>query len=156
MNDFSTLLQACERQESLYQFDRFTREDALKLGLKLNENAEKYPEGVAIEITINGLSVFRYLPEGANAHNAAWLNRKINTVTRFEMSSLRLMAKFEVNGLNCESEKIDPDSVALGGGGFPLILRGTGVVGVIAVSGLPHMDDHQLIVDTLAEYISNK
>lgn len=156
MNDFSTLLQACERQESLYQFERFTREDALELGLKLNENAQKYPEGVAIDITINGLSVFHYIPEGANAHNVAWLKRKINTVTRFEMSSLRVMAKFEVHGLNCENEKIDPDIIALGGGGFPLSLRGTGVVGVIAVSGLPHMDDHQLIVDTLAEYIASK
>lgn len=156
MNDSSTLLQACERQENMYQFDHFTREDALKLGLKLHENAQKHPIGVAIDITINGLSVFRYIPEGATAHNVAWLNRKINTVTRFEMSSLRVMAKFDVNGLNCENEKIDPDSVALGGGGFPLTIRGTGVVGVIAVSGLPHLDDHQLIVDTLAEFLAKE
>ena len=156
MNDFATLLQTCERQERLYQFERFTREDALELGLKLNENAQKYPEGVAIDITINGLSVFRYIPEGATAHNVAWLNRKINTVTCFEMSTLRVMAKFEVDGLTCESEKIDSNTIALCGGGFPLSLRGSGVVGVVAVSGLPHLDDHQLIVDTLEEYVANK
>ena len=89
MNDSATLLQACERQEALYQFDRFTREDALKLGLKLHENALKYPQGVAIEITVNGLSVFRYVPEGACLNNIKWLERKARTVTQFEMSSLR-------------------------------------------------------------------
>lgn len=156
MNDSSVLLQACERQENLYQFDRFTREDALNLGLKLHENAKKYEAGVAIEITINGLSVFRYLPEGTCYHNIEWLERKANTVTQFEMSSLRVMAKFDVAGISYEDEKLDPYAFALGGGGFPLTIRGVGVIGVIAVSGLAHMEDHQLVVDTLAEFISTK
>ncbi|WP_087064815.1 heme-binding protein [Intestinibacillus massiliensis] len=156
MNDSATLLQACERQEALYQFDRFTREDALKLGLKLHENALKYPQGVAVEITVNGLSVFRYVPEGACLNNIKWLERKARTVTQFEMSSLRTMAQLEVNGEDYVAQKLNPNDYALGGGGFPLTVRGVGVVGVIAVSGLPHLDDHQLIVDTLAEFIAEK
>jgi uncharacterized protein (UPF0303 family) len=36
------------------------------------------------------------------------------------------------------------------GGCFPLLLRGTGCVGTIAVSGLPQREDHELIVAALA------
>ena len=38
----------------------------------------------------------------------------------------------------------------------PLIVRGIGQVGVIAVSGLPHLDDHQVIVETLTEWFGRK
>ncbi len=39
------------------------------------------------------------------------------------------------------------------GGGFPLNIKKAGVVGTICVSGLPHLEDHQLIVDSLREYL---
>lgn len=151
--DSTSLLETCTRQEEAFQFDRFTREDALQLGLKLHENAKKYGGGVAIEITINGLSVFRYVPEGAGRNNLDWLARKANTVTVFGRSSLGVMAQFEAAGITAADEKLDERAFALGGGGFPLKIRGTGVIGVIAVSGLPHLDDHQLIVDTLRQVL---
>jgi uncharacterized protein (UPF0303 family) len=39
------------------------------------------------------------------------------------------------------------------GGGFPLAIRGVGVVGTISVSGLPHEIDHALIVEALSEHL---
>ena len=41
----------------------------------------------------------------------------------------------------------------LAGGGFPVTVKNAGVVGVIAVSGLPERDDHGVIVDALCEYL---
>ena len=39
--------------------------------------------------------------------------------------------------------------------GFPIALRGTGVIGSICVSGFDdHLDDHQLVINTLAEYLA--
>lgn len=35
------------------------------------------------------------------------------------------------------------------GGGFPLTLEGLGCIGAITVSGLPQVEDHDLIVDAL-------
>ncbi len=55
-----------------------------------------------------------------------------------------------------EEERLDPARFAMCGGGFPLNVRGVGQVGVIAVSGLPHLDDHQVIVDALTEWFSKK
>ena len=40
------------------------------------------------------------------------------------------------------------------GGGFPLRVRGTGVVGVVLVSGLPQQDDHALIVEALEAFLA--
>ena len=151
------LLAQCEREEELHQFRRFSREDALELGLKIHENAQGYPNPVAIEITINGLAVFRYFPDGTIPDSELWLARKRNTVDLMQMSSLHFLAWLEAHGETVESRKLDPDEFAAGGGGFPISLRGTGVIGSVCVSGMPdHMDDHQLVVDSLADFIAEK
>lgn len=151
------LLEVCDQQEKWCQFERFTREDALQLGLLLNENAQKYPDPVAIEITINGLVVFRYFPEGTVTDNELWLTRKRNSVELMNMSSLHFLAWLEMHGETLIDRKLDSNQFAAGGGGFPIILRGTGVVGSVCVSGLPdHMDDHQLAYDSIEQYLSKK
>ena len=154
MQDRKTLLAMCVEQEEKLQFDHFSRADALALGLKLHENAKKQPIPVAVEITVNGLVVFRYFPDGALPDSELWLQRKRNTVELMEMSSLHFLAWLEENGETMESRKLPADDYAAGGGGFPIRLRGTGVIGSVCVSGMPdHMDDHRLVVDTLAELL---
>ena len=110
---------------------------------------------MAIEITINGLVVFRYFPDGALPDSELWLARKRRTVELMEMSSLHFLAWLEVNGESMESRKLPANDYAAGGGGFPIRVRGTGVIGSICVSGMPdHMDDHQLVINTLAEFLA--
>ena len=141
-------------QEKELEFEKFSREDALKIGLKLNDNAKKYSDPVAIEITVNGLTVFRYFAEGSIADSELWLARKRNAVNLMSMSSLRFMYWLEDLGSTLEDRKLNPNDYAAGGGGFPIRLKGTGVIGSICVSGLPnHLDDHQLILDTVSEYL---
>ena len=155
MQDEKTLLAMCEEQEERLQFAHFSRADALELGLKLYENAKKQPVPVAIEITVNGLVVFRYFPDGALPDSELWLARKRNSVALMEMSSLHFLAWLEQNGETLESRKLPPNEYAAGGGGFPIRVRGTGVIGSICVSGLPdHMEDHRLVVETLTEVLA--
>ncbi len=155
MQDEKTLLAMCEEQEERLQFAHFSRADALELGLKLYENAKKQPVPVAIEITVNGLVVFRYFPDGALPDSELWLARKRNSVALMEMSSLHFLAWLEQNGETLESRKLPPNEYAAGGGGFPIRVRGTGVIGSICVSGLPdHMEDHRLVVETLTEFLA--
>ena len=149
------MLAMCEEQEEKFQFDHFSRADALAFGLKLHENAKKQPIPVAIEITVNGLVVFRYFPVGALPDCELWLQRKPRTVDLMQMCSLHFLAWLEGNGESLESRKLPADDYAAGGGGFPIRLRGTGVIGSICVSGMPdHMDDHQLVINTLAEFLA--
>ena len=102
MQDSKTMLAMCEEQEERFQFDHFSRADALALGLKLHENAGKQPIPVAIEITVNGLTVFRYFPDGALPDSELWLQRKRRTVDLMHMSSLRFLAWLEENGETME------------------------------------------------------
>ncbi len=41
----------------------------------------------------------------------------------------------------------------LAGGGFPVTVKGAGIIGVIAVSGLPERQDHGVIVDALCDHL---
>ncbi|MDO4270599.1 MAG: heme-binding protein [Eubacteriales bacterium] len=156
MQDNRTLLAACEEQEQRFQFDHFSREEALGFGLLLHKNAsEDGGAPVAIEITVNGLVVFRYFPDGAMPDSEKWLKRKRNSVELMHMSSLHFLAWLTENGETMADRKLPADEYAAGGGGFPVILRGTGVIGSICVSGRPdHMDDHQLVINTLAEWLA--
>ena len=45
------------------------------------------------------------------------------------------------------------EEFAAHGGGFPVRVQGTGVVGCIAVSGLPSREDHEIIVAVLAAHL---
>ena len=154
MQDFKTMRDMCAEQEDKFQFERFSRRDALNIGLKLIENAEKQAQPVAVEITVNGLVVFRYFMEGSRPESELWLARKRNAVDLMETSSLRFFAELEDAGETFADRKLDPNEYAAGGG-FPIRLRGTGVIGSICVSGYPdHVDDHQLIINTLAKYFA--
>lgn len=151
MQEKDTLLAQCEREEERLQFTSFSRADALALGLRLVEDAKAFPDPVAVEITVNGLVVFRYFPDGARLDSELWLARKRRSVELMDMSSLHFLAWLEANGETLESRKLPVDDYAAGGGGFPIRVRGTGMIGSVCVSGLPdHRDDHRLVTGALA------
>ena len=150
-------LAMCEKQEAELQFKHFSNEDALKLGLMLVEEAKKRKAPVAIDIMVNGYQLFRYAFAGTNIHNDMWINRKRNTVKTVHMSSLHTGYVLEKQGETIgEDWYLDPNDYAFLGGGFPLAIKGTGVVGSICVSGLPHEQDHQMIVDVLTQYLKEE
>ena len=72
-------------------------------------------------------------------------------VDRYGRSSLRVGEQFRADGKSFEADsRLDPATFAAHGGAFPILLRGTGCIGTVAVSGLPQLEDHQLVVDTVA------
>ena len=42
------------------------------------------------------------------------------------------------------------------GGSFPIIVKGTGMVGTITVSGLPQEEDHKLVVQTIRDFLTQE
>ena len=112
MQDFKTMRDMCAEQEEKFRFERFSRRDALNIGLKLIENAEKQAQPVAVEITVNGLVVFRYFMEGSKPESELWLARKRNAVELTEGSSLRMFAEMEAAGQTFADRKLcDPNRV---------------------------------------------
>ena len=54
--DFNALAAQCAQEEARLQFASFSRQDALALGLLVAQSAAQYDAGVAVEITVNGLT----------------------------------------------------------------------------------------------------
>ena len=44
--------------------------------------------------------------------------------------------------------------LAAAGGGFPIHLKGTGVIGAVTVSGVPQREDHGFVVEMLCRFLS--
>lgn len=144
-------------QEQALTFDSFSRADALSVGLKMLELAKEYADPVAIEITINGLVVFSHFTDGSMADSALWLERKRNSVELMGMSSLRFKYWLDMYGTTLENRKVDPNEYYAGGGGFPILIKNTGMIGSICISGLPsNNDDHQIVVDALTFFKSSR
>ncbi|KAF1799611.1 hypothetical protein V8B55DRAFT_1590397 [Mucor lusitanicus] len=149
------LVQSILKQEEECQFTSFTSEDALSLGLALLENAKPFKKSVVIDITLNGHQLFHYAMNGTSKDNDEWVRRKNNTVNRFGRSSFYVGRYIASQGKTVEEKYfVSEKDYATHGGAFPLKIKNVGVVGTITVSGLAQEDDHNLVANTILEYIS--
>ncbi|MBD0738184.1 heme-degrading domain-containing protein [Streptomyces sp. CBMA29] len=142
-------------QEAELVFPRFTHDDAWRLGSLLVEMAREGGAAVTVDIRRGGQQLFHYALDGTTPDNDAWLTRKARVVERYHASSLLVGERFRAKGGSFEeSSRLDPDLYAAHGGAFPLRVAGVGVVGVVAVSGLPQVEDHALVVAALTRYLA--
>ena len=147
---------AIAAQEKALVFDRFDEAAAFELGAALRQRglAEALP--IVIDIRLWDRPLFYAALPGSTAANADWARRKRNSVEMFHKSTYRL--HLEQGG----QEQIFPpryglsaDRYAIAGGGFPIVVKGVGAIGVVAVSGLPQRRDHELVVAVLAETLGH-
>ena len=142
--------------ESDLVFDRFDDDTAWRLGVALRDAALAAGHPVAISIRRNGQRLFHAALPGASADNDGWLERKSAVVDRYGQSSLRVGEGFRARGKSFEDDsRLDPRAYAAHGGAFPVTVRDVGCVGTIAVSGLPQLEDHRLVVDVLRAFLEN-
>ena len=104
---------------------------------------------VAVRVVLDGLIVYQSSPQGTTAENGSWMDRKYATVLRSRASSLRIAVERELFGIT-EDWQRDEETHAFCGGAFPLIVNGE-FCGAAIVSGLPHLEDHDLLVTVLKE-----
>lgn len=139
-------------EEERLQLAAFDHDTAWTLGAHLRAIAARDGLPVAIEIAHGATPVFLALLPGATPDNPHWLRRKRATVLRFHRSSLYMRLDCAARGVDFHSRfGLDPDAYVASGGALPIRVRGTGVVGVAAVSGLPDIEDHRLVVRALTE-----
>ncbi len=150
-----TDLEQLRQQEQTLQFSRFDNEDAWQLGCLIKRRAEQAGVNVAIDITRNGLCLFRYAMPNTAPDNQHWMERKRNVVERYLHSSWYMGQYYLAKGKSIEQASLVKESqFAPHGGSFPLIIKNVGVVGSITVSGLPQYEDHKLVVDSISEFLS--
>lgn len=148
------LIQKLKNQEASLVFESFSRDTALDLGVAIVNLAKSKGVNIATEITLNGIVVFKHSMEGTTMRHDIWLKRKSNTVKLSLSSSLLFGELLAQDGRTLDGDLyLSYDDYVILGGGFPLSVKGVGVVGSICVSGLPHTEDHGIIVEALEEFL---
>ena len=143
------------RQEEELQFTEFTNDTAAALGVRMAEVARREGKTLTLDICRNGQQLFHMALPGTSADNDHWIRRKNNVVNRYGHSSLYVGTMFRARGSTFEERsRLDPDQFAAHGGGFPVVVRGVGVVGTVTVSGLPQVEDHEFVVRMLREFLA--
>jgi uncharacterized protein (UPF0303 family) len=156
MNDFPSLAELAAEEEEL-QLARFTNDDAWTLGTALVARARAEQLPVAVEISRHSHQLFHAAMTGATPDNDSWIQRKARVVHRFGHSSLYVGQRSREAGTTVEEQfGLDPQLFAAHGGGFPLLVRDVGPIGVVVVSGLPQVEDHRMVVAALRELVAQQ
>ncbi|PDT80071.1 heme-degrading domain-containing protein [Sinorhizobium sp. BJ1] len=147
-------LRRIAQQEKELQFDRFDLDAAWTLGSTLRRMAAERKLAVVIDITLFSMQVFYAALDGATPDNPNWVRRKRNTVFRLFRSSYATGLSLLKQQTTLQAKLGLPDAeFAAHGGSFPIVVKGTGCIGAVTVSGLPQRDDHTLVVEALSELL---
>jgi uncharacterized protein (UPF0303 family) len=118
------------------------------------EQARSENLSVTVDITRGTHQLFHASLRGTSPDNDEWVKRKIRTVYRFGHSSFYMGQLLKSKGKSIEQSYLVSESeYAPHGGCFPIIVKDTGIVGTITVSGLPQEEDHKLVVEAIREYL---
>ena len=145
------------KEEQELQFTNFNEDTAWKLGTQLVETARSRELPVTVDITRGSHQLFHASLRGTSPDNDEWVKRKVRLVYRFGHSSFYIGQMLKSKGKTIEQTSLVPESeYAPHGGCFPIIVRDTGIVGTITVSGLPQEDDHKLVVEAIQNYLAEE
>ena len=145
------------RQEEALRFESFSEADAWALGSLMREEALSRKLPLVIDIRIGNRPLFYAALPGTAPENPDWVRRKVNTVYRFHKSSYRVGREYQLKGQVFDASRgMDLMTYAPNGGGFPLHVSGTGVIGAITVSGVPQRQDHEFVVEMLCRFLNTE
>jgi uncharacterized protein (UPF0303 family) len=152
----NTTLKTLLSEEDELQFDFFSNEDALQLGLQIIKIAkEEIKKGIAVHIEIDEYPLFTHYMEGTSANNLYWVNAKKNVVKKFGNSSLYIGEMYKNQGTTFhKATELTDKEYQAEGGSFPLIVRGQGRIGSVTVSGLTGEEDHALATEGIKRILS--
>ena len=141
-------------EESELQFSGFDEDTAWEIGNALINRAVTEKLSITVDIARGEHQVFHASRPGTSADNDEWVKRKTRLVNRFGHSSFYVGQLLKSMGKSLEAVFLIPESVyAAHGGCFPIIVKGTGPVGTITVSGLTQEDDHKLVTAAIRDYL---
>lgn len=150
------LKQLLQEEEEL-QFTSFNEITAWQIGSQMVERAMRENLPVTINITRGQQQLFHYSMPGTAADNDEWVKRKVRLVNRFGHSSFYMGQLLKHKGNTIEqSYLISESEYAAHGGCFPIIVKGTGMVGTITISGLPQEEDHKLVTQSIRAFLAKE
>ena len=148
------ILEQLLQEEQELQFTSFNESTAWEIGCQLVERAQKEGLRVTIDIARGSHQLFHASMPGTSVDNDEWIKRKVRVVYRFGHSSFYMGQRLKSKGKSIEEAYLIPESeYGPYGGCFPVIVKNTGLVGTITVSGLPQEEDHKMVVQAIRDYL---
>jgi len=147
-------IETIKRQEAALVFAAFDEAVAFKIGSAIRDRALAENMPIIVDIRTFDRPLFYAAMPGSNASNPDWARRKINVVKRYLRSTYRMVLEQQRPDRSFKvGEGLDIADYVLAGGGFPVTVKGAGVIGAITVSGLPERDDHGVVVEAICNYL---
>ncbi len=139
-------------QEDRLQFEAFDSRTAWDVGLALKAAGEARQAPIVVDISLQSMPLLVFALPGGAPENYDWVRRQRNVVYHFHRSSYAIGRRLAQEGKTLQEVAALPErDYAAHGGGFPILLKGTGCIGAVTVSGLPQREDHKMVVDALAK-----
>jgi uncharacterized protein (UPF0303 family) len=143
------------REESEVILPELTERIAYEIGCRAVDAALQDGLPIAIGLWRGSHQLFHCGLPGSTRDNDEWLRRKGRVVMRFERSSLYVARLCRDQGVTlAERFALSPARFAASGGAVPLRVTGAGFVGWMGASGLPELNDHQFVMQTLRDHLS--
>ena len=151
------ILKQLLQEEQELQFTKFNEDTAWQIGSQLVERSMNEGLPVTIDITRGNHQLFHASLRGTSADNDEWIKRKVRLVYRFGHSSFYMGQLLKSKDKRLEEMYLLSESLyAPHGGCFPIIVKDTGIIGTITVSGLAQEDDHKLVVQAIRDYLTQE
>ena len=140
-----------ELDEISFDFDAFTNDDAVSLGLAAIEVITEWELNLAVDIVLDGDLVFRAKLGTTGPDNDPWLAGKAAVARKHGEPSLLVRRRFEAAGTPYPEETTDGVVLRAHGGAVPILVQGA-VAGTITMSGEPDVLDHAASVEALRRF----
>jgi uncharacterized protein (UPF0303 family) len=151
------ILKQLLQEEQELQFTKFNEDTAWEIGSYLVEKCVREGLPVTIDIMRGEHQIFHASLHGTSADNDEWVKRKVRLVYRFGHSSFYMGQLLKSKGKTIEEAYLLSENLyAPHGGCFPIIVKGTGMVGTITISGLAQEDDHKLVLQAIRDYLKQE
>lgn len=135
-----------EAEFAAMELARFDEGVALRLGQILLDLALDEGLAIVIDIRTADRTLFHAALPGSAPLNDLWARRKSNTALMFQLPSLLVGRRNRARDETLARHGLPVEDYADSGGAVPIRVKGTGVVAVATVSGLPQVEDHRLVI----------
>jgi uncharacterized protein (UPF0303 family) len=143
-------------EELALKLPSLTYSDAVEIGKIATTLGKQKGLPFAIDVRIGDWVVFHASLEGSKPEHVWWINRKVAVVKLKHHSTMHERVSAKERGVNWHQENnIKDQTYAIHGVAIPLITD-EGFKGVIAISGLPQVEDYLFAVQVLTEFLARK
>ena len=134
-----------------------TQAQAIEIGEIGFAKASERALPIIVEVRLGDWTVFKVALTGSNVENDSWVARKARVVLATGKSTIFERVSAEERGADWYVENgLSEELHAIHGGGLPLNVAGSGLAGILLISGLPQVQDHLLGVEIITEYLARQ